>query len=192
LNQSREQLLDAVKKAVAMYGISGMTTRKLAEAAGINDGLIYLYFDDKESIFKEAYERESNAIFLPMLGYIRELRDVSIPFPDKARLYFHRTWRELLSDPDRMLFVDRYYHSAKFSQSREHHEKQVALLLEELEEHFESREVCIQMMYALMTQLYDSAVRVVEGQMDDTPETEELSFSIFWGLLSSQIKNTDE
>ena len=66
------------------------------------------------------------------------------------------------------------------------------MLLEELEEHFESREVCIQMMYALMTQLYDSAVRVVEGQTDDTPETEELSFSIFWGLLSSQIKNTDE
>lgn len=169
-----------------------MTTRKLAETAGINDGLIYHYFDDKESIFKEAYERESNAIFLPMLEYIRELRDVSIPFPDKARLYFHRTWRELLSDADRMLFVDRYYHSTKFSQSREHHEKQVALLLEELEEHFESREVCIQMMYALMTQLYDSAVRVVEGQTDDTPETEELSFSIFWGLLSSQIKNTDE
>ena len=98
----------------------------------------------------------------------------------------------LLSDTDRMLFVDRYYHSAKFSQSREHHEKQVELLLEELEDHFESREVCIQMMYALMTQLYDSAVRVVEGQMADTPETEELSFSIFWGLLSSQIKNMDE
>jgi hypothetical protein len=61
-----------------------------------------------------------------------------------------------------------------------------------LENGFESREVCIQMMYVLMTQLYDSAVRVVEGQMDDTPETEELSFSIFWGLLSSQLKNTDE
>lgn len=192
MNQSREQLLDAVKKAVARFGISGMTTRKLAEAAGINDGLIYHYFDDKESIFKEAYERESNAIFLPMLEYIRELRDVSLPFRDKARLYYHRTWRELLSDPDRMLFVDRYYHSAKFSQSKEHHEKQVALLVEELEVHFESREVCVQMMYALMTQLYDSAVRVVEGQTDDTPETEEMTFSIFWGLLPSQLKKTNE
>lgn len=51
--QQREKILQATLKTVSIEGCAQTTIAKIAQAAGISKGLIYNYFDTKESIYVE-------------------------------------------------------------------------------------------------------------------------------------------
>lgn len=81
-NNTREQeLIDATLKCIAEHGLENTTVRKIAEFAGVTNGLIRFYFNTKEEIIRAAYEHFlENILFssIPDLG--------SSKFPHTARL----------------------------------------------------------------------------------------------------------
>lgn len=188
MKDSKTALLDAVKTTVSLYGLEDFSTRKLADTAGINNGLIYHYFKNKEDLLLTAYCRENGSIFTAITHNLEEIHGIPFTFRDKARLSFHRTWREFLSDPDRLTFCNRYYHSIYFNAAAEFHEEQLTILTTRLGRFFPSKESCAQTMYSLMVILYDSAQRIIGDPSLDTPEMEEMAFASCFGLLCSQIK----
>src|ERR687890_2880534 len=46
----REHLLAAATRAFAQYGYAGATTKRLAEEAGVSEGLFYHYFPSKRRL----------------------------------------------------------------------------------------------------------------------------------------------
>ncbi|MFI7109232.1 TetR/AcrR family transcriptional regulator [Nonomuraea sp. NPDC050227] len=48
---TRERILDAAEQAIREFGISGATTRRIAQAAGCSEALLYKHFAGKEQIF---------------------------------------------------------------------------------------------------------------------------------------------
>jgi AcrR family transcriptional regulator len=54
---AEEALLDAAERLLVDAGHAGITTRRLAEEAGVNHGLVHYYFGSNENLLARALER---------------------------------------------------------------------------------------------------------------------------------------
>jgi len=56
-NERREQIIRSATRVFAERGLAGTRTREIAEAAGINEALIYKHFTSKEELFRETMDQ---------------------------------------------------------------------------------------------------------------------------------------
>ncbi|MFE9312163.1 TetR/AcrR family transcriptional regulator [Streptomyces sp. NPDC088353] len=96
---TKARLLDAAFTEFAAYGIAGARVDRIAEAAGANKRLIYVYFGNKEQLFDEVLQRAmtEGAESVPfdvedLPGYAGAIFDHLVARPDLMRL---RLWRLL-------------------------------------------------------------------------------------------------
>jgi AcrR family transcriptional regulator len=55
--ESEQALLDAAERLLVEAGVAAMTTRRVAEAAGLNHGLVHYYFGSVEQLLVRVLER---------------------------------------------------------------------------------------------------------------------------------------
>jgi TetR/AcrR family transcriptional regulator len=56
--ERRTQIAKAATRLFAKYGFSGVTTRQIADAAGVNEALLYRHFPNKEALYTEIIKRK--------------------------------------------------------------------------------------------------------------------------------------
>lgn len=78
---AEEALLDAAERLLAGVGYAGITTRRLAEEAGINHGLVHYYFGSNENLLVRALERFTSRL----IARQREMYAADLPFAEKWR-----------------------------------------------------------------------------------------------------------
>src|SRR5215207_8541657 len=98
---AEEALLDAAERLLVDVGHAGITTRGLAEEAGINHGLVHYYFGSNENLLVHALERFTERL----VARQRELYAADLPFAEKWRtamrylvdedLSYEKVWLEL-------------------------------------------------------------------------------------------------
>jgi AcrR family transcriptional regulator len=98
---AEEALLDAADRLLVEVGYAGITTRKLAEEAGVNHGLVHYYFGSNENLLVRALERFTERL----IARQRELYAADMPFVEKWRtamrylmdedLTYEKVWLEL-------------------------------------------------------------------------------------------------
>ena len=74
-------LLDAAERLLVDVGHAGITTRRLAEEAGVNHGLVHYYFRSNENLLVQALERYTQGL----IERQRELYASDLPFAEKWR-----------------------------------------------------------------------------------------------------------
>ena len=94
-------LLDAAERLLVEVGHAGITTRRLAEEAGINHGLVHYYFGSNENLLARALERFTER----MIERQRGLYASDEPFVEKWRtamrflvdedVTYEKVWLEL-------------------------------------------------------------------------------------------------
>ncbi len=96
---TKARLLDAAFTEFAAYGIAGARVDRIAEAAGVNKRMIYVYFGNKEQLFEEVLQRAltAGAESVPfdvedLPGYAGAIFDHLVARPDLMRL---RLWKLL-------------------------------------------------------------------------------------------------
>ncbi len=60
--ESRERILDAALRLFARYGYAATPVRRIAEEAGVSQGLLYNYFDGKESLLRALFEQTAGDV----------------------------------------------------------------------------------------------------------------------------------
>jgi TetR/AcrR family transcriptional regulator len=78
---AEEALLDAAERLLVDVGHAGITTRRLAEEAGVNHGLVHYYFGSNETLLARALERFTERL----IERQRALYASDEPFADKWR-----------------------------------------------------------------------------------------------------------
>jgi AcrR family transcriptional regulator len=78
---AEDALLDAAERLLVEVGYAGITTRRLAEEAGINHGLVHYYFGSNENLLLRALERFTERL----IERQRELYSSDLPFIEKWR-----------------------------------------------------------------------------------------------------------
>jgi AcrR family transcriptional regulator len=98
---AEEALLDAAERLLVDVGYAGITTRRLAEEAGVNHGLVHYYFGSNENLMVRALERFTERL----IARQRELYAADLPFVEKWRtamrylvsedVTYEKVWLEL-------------------------------------------------------------------------------------------------
>jgi len=85
-----DALLDAAERLLVEVGHAGITTRRLADAAGVNHGLVHYYFGSMDNVLIRALERFTDRLITRQ----RALYAADVPFIEKWRT----AMRHLVSD----------------------------------------------------------------------------------------------
>jgi AcrR family transcriptional regulator len=85
-----DALLDAAERLLVHVGHAGITTRRLAQEAGVNHGLVHYYFGSMENVLARALERFTQRV----IERQRALYAADVPFIEKWRA----AMRHLMSD----------------------------------------------------------------------------------------------
>ena len=98
---AEEALLDGAERLLVEQGHAGITTRRLAEAAGVNHGLVHYYFGSNENLLARALERFTERL----IERQRKLYSADLPFIEKWRtamrylvsedVTYEKVWLEL-------------------------------------------------------------------------------------------------
>jgi AcrR family transcriptional regulator len=98
---AEEALLDAAERVLVGAGHAGITTRRLAEEAGVNHGLVHYYFGSVENLLVRTLERFTERLITRQ----REMYAADMPFLEKWRtamrylmsedLAYEKVWLEL-------------------------------------------------------------------------------------------------
>src|SRR5215218_4874814 len=91
--ETTEAFLDAAERLLIEVGYARITTRRLAEEAGANHGLVHYYFGSMEELFLRVLERFTGRL----VARQREMYASPMPYIEK--------WREAM----RYLDADRPY-----------------------------------------------------------------------------------
>ncbi len=79
---AEEAFLDAAERLLVEVGYAGITTRRLAEEAGANHGLVHYYFGSMENLLVRVLERFTQRLTERQ----RELYAADLPFVEKWRV----------------------------------------------------------------------------------------------------------
>jgi AcrR family transcriptional regulator len=80
-HDTEQALLDAAERLLVEVGAAGITTRRIADAAGVNHGLVHYYFGSVEHLLVRALERFTERL----VERQRELYAAEEPFVEKWR-----------------------------------------------------------------------------------------------------------
>ncbi|SFI81195.1 transcriptional regulator, TetR family [Paenibacillus sp. UNC496MF] len=90
---SKERILEAAMAEFSAHGIAGARVDRIAKAAGCNKNLIYIYFDNKETLFATLLQKHllrvyEDISFTPddLPGYAARVFDFGMSRPDLMRL----------------------------------------------------------------------------------------------------------
>ena len=90
---TKERILEAALAEFSAHGIAGARVDRIAQAAGCNKNLIYIYFKNKETLFTTVLRKQLRQIhedhpFTPddLPGYAAKLFDWAMANPDLMRL----------------------------------------------------------------------------------------------------------
>lgn len=96
---TKERILEAAMEEFSSYGIAGARVDRIARNAGCNKNLIYVYFDNKETLFITVLEKHLTRVyeeisFTPedLPGYAVRVFDWAMTHPHIVRLM---TWYSL-------------------------------------------------------------------------------------------------
>jgi len=80
-HDTEQALLDAAEQLLVEAGYAGITTRRIAETAGVNHGLVHYYFGSIESLLVQTLERFTTRLIMRQ----RALYATDLPFREKWR-----------------------------------------------------------------------------------------------------------
>jgi AcrR family transcriptional regulator len=100
-SSAEDALLDAAERLLVDVGHAGITTRRLAEEAGVNNGLVHYYFGSIENVLVRTLERFTERL----VERQRAMYAADIPFIEKWRtamrylveedIRYEKVWLEL-------------------------------------------------------------------------------------------------
>lgn len=132
---ARTELLDAAERMLIQGGHAGITTRGLADEAGVNHGLVHYYYGSMEELllcvlerFTERLIARQRALYASPLPFAMQWR-TAMQYLDEDRPYqkiwfelqamgwnqpevrarlakVHRAWRDAMQDAVRKAFID--------------------------------------------------------------------------------------
>src|SRR3954453_6099408 len=79
---AEEVLFDAAERLLVEVGYAGISTRRLADEAGVNHGLVHYYFGSNENLLVQMLERFTARL----IARQEELYASDAPFADKWRI----------------------------------------------------------------------------------------------------------
>ena len=100
--EATDALLNAAEQLLVEIGYAAITTRNLAERAGVNHGLVHYYFGSMEDLFLRVVERfterlieRHKAMYAAPTPFIEKWRQAMRFLDEDAQSGYHKVWLEI-------------------------------------------------------------------------------------------------
>jgi AcrR family transcriptional regulator len=100
--EASDALLDAAEQLLVEVGYAGITTRKLAERAGVNHGLVHYYFGSMEDLLLRVIERftdqlieRQKAMYAQPIPFIEKWRTAMSFMDQDSESGYQKIWFEM-------------------------------------------------------------------------------------------------
>ena len=100
--EASDALLDAAEQLLVEVGFAGITTRKLAERAGVNNGLVHYYFGSMEDLLLRVIERftdqlieRQKAMYAQPIPFIEKWRTAMSFMDQDSESGYQKIWFEM-------------------------------------------------------------------------------------------------
>ncbi len=193
----REALLSNTIRLIGESGFEKATTKAIVSLGiddpdiRLNEVYIYRLFGSKELLYAEAFFVLDAELFATIRNSVKNFFENPLPFRDRLHQFFNRIWRFLLGNEFRCRCYVRYYYSSYFrEQSLRNHRR----LLYDHEDFFspifkEESDV-ISLIHTTFMSMMDFAIRVYNGDLEDTEENAYHIFNLLYNSLTSYFDPT--
>lgn len=103
---TKERILEAAMAEFSAYGVAGARVDRIAKTAGCNKNLIYVYFENKETLFTTVLEKHLSRVYSDMVatpddlpGQAGRVFDFAMENPDLMRLLAWSNLEEQAAEP---------------------------------------------------------------------------------------------
>ena len=184
----RAQLMEGAIKAVAEYGLEGLTTRSIEKQCKLKDSYIYRYFEDKEDLLKKAFIKEDKTLIGVIEHYFPIMQDDTLDFRERCFSLWKPCWQYLVSRPDVCRFYVRYYFSTYFKrQAFNEHLNICENLVDKVRDSF-AKEVNVEMLlHHILETMLTYSMKVALGEMSNTDEVSEMAFNFCYSVICAYI-----
>ena len=193
----RQALLDNTIHLIGGSGFEGATTRAIV-CEGINDPTIrlnevYIYriFGSKEILYEEAFLRLDRELFYAFREEVVRVGGFEIDTRKKLYEFFLKAWRFILGNEERCRCYVRYYYSVYFKgHSLEEHRKLFEGLIVGIAPLFKEEADVESILHSIFTALFDFAVRVYNGDLEDSEINRPHIFNVLYCMMESYFKDS--
>lgn len=106
------RILDAADVLMANEGVQNLSTHKIAKAAGVSVGTIYLHFKDKDDLL----QRLVLYLFHQFQQAMEKGFDDALPLFEQYRQFWYSIWQFMQTNPDVVLNMSQYEALPQFQQ----------------------------------------------------------------------------
>lgn len=179
---------------IAQGGFEKATTKAITHGGNnpnnikMNEVYIYRLFGSKEHLYSVAFASLDREIFQAL--------QTSVHFDGKEQnikdaLYevFLKAWRFVLHNEDHCMCYMRYYYSVYFRDaSLRDHNKLFEVIIQEFAPLFKDGADVKSIMHSVFTAILDFAVRVYNGDLEDTETNATHIFNVIYCMMMSYLK----
>ena len=182
-------IMDTTMKIIAKNGLASFSMRQITDECGINESLMYRYFETKENLLKQCYE----VLYQKIIAVHKDV-DVDKPRRGEVIEAFHKMYIEminlLISEDYRTLFYYEYCEYLNIKTEHDVFEKNTVLkdIMNELKVVVPSTitdEEGRILIYYLVDMTSCFAKRIIRKNLPNNDETKEY----IWRILKAGIMN---
>ena len=194
--EMRELLIGNTIRLIAKGGFESATTRAITRVGSelpdmkLNDVYIYRLFGSKENLYHAAFEDLDKELVRSLSLCIEDIGGLYGNVKEKLFELFMRTWRFVLGNEDRCRCYIRYYYSVYFrgESLRQHNtlfDRIIAVFMPLFKEEADVRSI----MHSVLTTLLDFAVRVYNGDLEDSEINAPHVFNVLYCAMMTYFKD---
>ncbi len=193
----KELLIENAIHLIAEGGFEKATTKELTHSGGhlpdfkMNEVYIYRFFKSKENLYEAAFVRLDTELFYAFKHGVQIVGGFENSRNDKLDKFFSMAWQFILGNEERCRCYVRYYYSIYFKgQSREAHRKLFEGMVSEMTPIFKEEADVEAILHSVFTALFDFAIRVYNGELEDSDINRPHIFNVLYGMMATYLKDS--
>ncbi len=196
-NEMKQLLIDNAIHLIAEGGFEKATTKELTFCGGslpdvkMNEVYIYRLFGSKEELFAQAFSRLDREVFSAIKTGAAAVDRFDHRTKEKLYDVFLATWQYAVDHEEHGRCYVRYYYSAYFKgKSQEQHLTLFEEMIRRLLPIFKQDADVIAILHSVFTAFFDFAVRVYNGELENSEENRAHIFHVLYCMLASYLNES--
>lgn len=193
--QIKEILIGNAIHLIAEGGFEKATTKNLTHCRGdvldvkMNEVYIYRLFGSKESLYEAAFARLDSELYGAFQKGFAAVEDLA---PREGMYeFFLMAWRFILGNEERCRCYVRYLYSVYFKgRSLEEHRALFQKIVSQFEPMFKEEANVKAIMHSVFISLFDFAIRVYNGELEDSDENRPHVFTVLYCMMAAYFKDS--
>ena len=193
----KELLIKNAIHLIAEGGFEKATTKELTHYGGdlpnfkMNEVYIYRFFGSKENLYAAAFIRLDTELCVAFQNGMRSMSEFEGDSREKLYTLFLRAWDFILGNEDRCRCYVRYYYSIYFREnSLVEHRKLFSETVRDMVPLFKDEADVCSILHSVFTSLFDFAIRVYNGDLDDSEINRPHIFNVLYCMMMTYFKDS--